>query len=200
MTAASMLIKPSVLSGSGAARREDSDRALVSRCQAGERDAFCLLLSRYRDRIVNLAFQLLSRREDAEDVAQEAFTQAFTSIKNFRGDSQFFTWLYRITVNLCLQRKRRQKPEDCLDDGVESASGTDVESQVVTKLLVERTLAKMSEPLRITLVLRDMQDLSYEEIASILSIPVGTVRSRLNEARRQFRDAWTLAEKETAHP
>lgn len=195
MVAAAMSIRTTSANEMTNGRRDESDTALIARCQAGEREAFSLLLHRYRDRVVNLAYQLMNKREDAEDVAQDAFTQAFTSIKSFRGESQFFTWIYRITVNLCLQRRRRQRPEESTDE-YELSTTQRVEDQVVTKMLVERTLSRMSEPLRVALVLRDMQDLSYEEVAGVLNIPIGTVRSRLNEARRQFREAWFLAERE----
>ena len=190
-----MQTRPTTATGVPAQRREETDAALIIRCQAGDREAFCLLLARYRDRVVNLAYQLVNKREDAEDIAQDAFTQAFTSIKSFRGDAQFYTWLYRITVNLCLQRRRRTRPTESVDD-YDMPSDQHLENQVETKMMVERTLGKMSEPLRVTLILRDMHDLSYEEVAKILEIPVGTVRSRLNEARRQFREAWFQVEKE----
>ncbi|MCS6862573.1 MAG: sigma-70 family RNA polymerase sigma factor [Abditibacteriales bacterium] len=186
MDAALALIQPTF------AVRDPADAVLIARCQAGEREAFGVLLNRYRDRVVNLAYQLLRQRDDAEDVAQEAFIQAFTAIQSFRGEAQWFTWLYRITVNLCRHRQRRAKdvapPRPV---GVsERSETTDVESQALTKLMVERTLDKLSEPLRVVLILREMHDLSYEDIAEVLNIPIGTVRSRLNEARRKFREAW----------
>jgi RNA polymerase sigma-70 factor (ECF subfamily) len=187
MDAALALIKPTF------AVRDTADAALIARCQAGEQEAFGVLLNRYRDRVVNLAYQLLRQRDDAEDVAQEAFIQAFTALDSFRGEAQWFTWLYRITVNLCLHRKRRSK-EGTADFRAASVSERaemiDVEDQALTKLMVERTLDKLSEPLRVVLVLREMHDLSYAEIAEVLNVPVGTVRSRLNEARRKFRETW----------
>lgn len=187
MDAALSLIKPTF------AVHDTADAVLIARCQAGEREAFGVLLNRYRDRVVNLAYQFLRQRDDAEDVAQEAFIQAFTALDSFRGEAQWFTWLYRITLNLCLHRKRRSK------DGVvdlraasvsERTETANVEDQALTKLMVERTLDKLSEPLRVVLILREMHDLSYEEVADVLDIPVGTVRSRLNEARRKFREVW----------
>lgn len=186
MDAALSLIKPTF------AVRHEADATLIARCQAGEREAFGVLLNRYRDRVVNLAYQLLRQRDDAEDVAQEAFIQAFTALDSFRGEAQWFTWLYRITVNLCLHRKRRAKETEPLQAASvsERPETTDVESQALTKLMVERTLDTLSEPLRVVLILREMHDLSYEEIAEVLDIPIGTVRSRLNEARRRFREAW----------
>lgn len=182
-----------------AALSRAAEMAVIARCQAGDREAFGILLDRYRDRVVNLAFQLLRQRDAAEDVAQEAFTQAFSSIRSFRGESQMFTWLYRITVNLCLQRQRRARPCEPLEEHneIERANAdAQIEDQVVTRMMVEQTLDRLSEPLRMVLILREMHDLSYEEVAAVLRIPVGTVRSRLNEARRKFREAWFQAEME----
>lgn len=175
---------------------EISDVLLVARCRAGERAAFEVLITRHRDRVVSLAYQMLRDRDEAEDVAQDAFANAFAALGNFRGDAQFSTWLYRIAFNLCVHRKRRTRPtetyEEVFHDGeVSAASGTAPPGEkALAKLMVEETLAQLSPPLRAALILREMNDLSYEEIAQILHIPIGTVRSRLNEARRQFRLAW----------
>ncbi len=194
MDAALVLIKPTFAVRDTV---DTADAALIARCQAGEREAFGVLLNRYRDRVVNLAYQLLRQRDDAEDVSQEAFIQAFTALDSFRGEAQWFTWLYRITLNLCAHRKRRSK-DSALDVRAASVSerteSADVEGQVLTKLMVERALDKLSEPLHVVLILREMHDLSYEEIAEVLNVPVGTVRSRLNEARQKFREVFTLGD------
>jgi RNA polymerase sigma-70 factor (ECF subfamily) len=186
---------------SEAAAARAAELEIVARCQAGDREALGLLLDNYRDRLVNLAFQLLRQRDAAEDVAQEAFTKAFSAIGSFRGDALMYTWLYRITVNLCLQRQRRAKPVEPLEDehGQERAdSDAHIEDKVVTRMMVEQTLDRISEPLRVVLILREMHDLSYEEVAKVLHIPVGPVRSRLNEARRRFRELWLEAETDPA--
>jgi RNA polymerase sigma-70 factor (ECF subfamily) len=175
------------------ASRDESDCSVVARCQEGEREAFEILLRRYRDRTFNLALSLLDSRDDAEDATQEAFTQAFGSIGSFRGQSQFWTWLYRIALNICLHRKRRAKPCESLDDakGDENDTGaSDARDAVEAKMMVESTLRTLPETLRVVLILREMHDLSYEEIASVLGIPIGTVRSRLSAARAQFKKAW----------
>jgi len=175
----------------------DADAQLVARCQAGERAAFEILLARYRNRVVNLAHGFLGSRDDAEDAAQDVFAAAFASIHTFRGDAQLWTWLYRITVNQCLHRKRRAKPCENRDDaGGDENPGTtrDESAVVVARLGVESALDELSPPLRAVLVLREMHDLTYEEIAAALQIPIGTVRSRLNQARREFKIAWTRSE------
>jgi RNA polymerase sigma-70 factor (ECF subfamily) len=171
----------------------EADAIILERCRAGEREAFGILLHRYRDRILNLAYQLLGQRDDAEDVAQEAFTQAFRNIASYRGEAQFYTWLYRITVNLCLGRKRRTRKNETFDEEQDAAHRSGP-AQVETRLAVEQALRELSEPLRVALVLREMQGLSYEEIAEILYVPIGTVRSRLSEARRKFREVWEREE------
>ena len=175
---------------------ELSDALLVARARAGERAAFEILMTRHRDRVLNLAYQMLHDRDEAEDAAQDAFANAFAALDKFRGDAQFSTWLYRITFNLCAHRRRRQRPCEPYDETLHDGAGLDDNyvaspgEKAISKLMVEETLAQLSPTLRATLVLREMHDLSYEEISQILHIPIGTVRSRLNQARRQFREAW----------
>lgn len=180
---------------------ELSDAVLIIHCRMGERAAFEILMTRHRDRILNLAYQMLHDRDEAEDVAQDAFANAFAALDKFRGDAQFSTWLYRIAFNLCVHRRRRNRPcetyEEKFHDGATLGEHyvAPPGEKALAKLMVEETLAQISPPLRAALVLREMHDLSYEEIAQILHIPIGTVRSRLNEARRQFREAWGELEK-----
>lgn len=173
-----------------AAPPRDAETQLLQEARAGSRVAQGVLLERYRERVTNLAYSLLHSRDDAEDAAQEAFAQAFSSLQSFRGEASFWTWLYRITLNLCLHRKRRSK-ENCesFDDHELPAHG-DAEAEAIARLTVSRTLDALPETLRVALILREMQGLSYEEIARVLAIPEGTVRSRLHEARRRFRELW----------
>jgi RNA polymerase sigma-70 factor (ECF subfamily) len=174
-----------------------SDAALVASCRAGERAAFEVLLNRHRDRVLNLAFQLLHDRDEAEDVAQDSFANAFAALDGFRGDAQFSTWLYRIAFNLCVHRKRRARPTESFEERFHDCGdrASLPGERAVARLMVQETLAQLSPPLRAALVLREIHELSYEEISQILQIPIGTVRSRLNEARRQFREAWGELEK-----
>lgn len=170
------------------ARPIQPDAMLLERCRAGEREAFDILLHRYRDRVLNLAFQLLRDQAQAEDVAQEVFIRAFSKIHQFRGEGALFTWLYQITLNECRAKTRRPKNFVPLDE-VE-ASAPEVESGALHRLAVDATLEKLSPPLRIALILREMHGLSYEETAAVLELPIGTVRSRLHEARKQFQQHW----------
>jgi RNA polymerase sigma-70 factor, ECF subfamily len=173
------------------------ERELVRLCQQGDESAFRELLLRHRSRAVYLAAQILRDRTEAEDVAQEAFLQVFRSIRKFRGDASFSSWLYRIVVNLCLDRSRRVSARTTVPLDEDQDEGPVVERWEM-RLQVEALLARLSDELRITLLLREVGGLSYEEIARELRIPVGTVRSRLSAAREQFRRLWERMEAESA--
>jgi RNA polymerase sigma-70 factor (ECF subfamily) len=171
----------------------DTDGVLLARCRAGERAAFDLLLYRYRERVLNLAFQLLRDTHQAEDVAQDVFVRAFSRIHEFRGESALFTWLYQITLNECRNKTRRAKATLNYDDCEgENGDESTPENKVIEKIALERALDQLSEPLRDTLILRELHGLSYEEIARVLKIPIGTARSRLHEARQKFQKIWEM--------
>lgn len=193
-----LLLLPRSLAPNRACAR-DADSLLVARAQAGEGAAFGLLLEGHRERVLNLAFSLLGSRADAEDAAQEAFVRAYESLGHFRGESQFGTWLYRIAVNVCLARLRRCKylqAEDAWGEEVEAKpDAQNLAQSVEARAQVQAALGSLSPILRAVLILREMQGLSYQEIALILGVPIGTVRSRLSEARRLFRTAWEQIER-----
>ena len=150
--------------------------------------------------MVRLAAHVLRHEADAEDVAQEAFVQAFRHLGALRGDGAAFApWLRRIVVRRCLEHLRRparlrEVPADETRDWTESGSA----ARTDTRLLVEALLDKLTPPLRAALVLRECEGMDYEEIADVLRVPVGTVRSRLHAARAQFRLLWLAAEGEDA--
>jgi RNA polymerase sigma-70 factor (ECF subfamily) len=170
--------------GAGAEERE-----LIRRCQSGEEAAFRELLRRYRGRAVFLAGHFLGDWNEAEDVVQEAFLRVFRSIRSFRGDAGFYSWLYRIVVNLCRDRGRRAGARATVPLD-ETRDADDSGDWGATRLHVEALLSRLSDELRVTLLLREMVGLSYAEIAEELEVPVGTVRSRLSAAREQFRRLW----------
>lgn len=184
---------------SRAATEAAEERDWIRRCREGDESAFRALLSRYRGRALYLATRMLGDRAEAEDVVQEAFLRVFRSIRAFRGDARFHSWLYRIVVNLCLDRARRAPACPALsleaagDLPATPAGGQEFRAWE-TRLRVEALLDRLSPELRATLLLREMGGLSYEEIARELSIPVGTVRSRLSAARDQFRRLWIAEE------
>jgi RNA polymerase sigma-70 factor (ECF subfamily) len=186
--------------------REDPDFELIRRCQgdAGTtRDvAFRELFENYRDRVFNLASRLLGNPADAEDVSQEAFVTVFRKIREFRFSSRFYTWLYRVVFNLCVDHRRKsataQMPTTSGEVGAlllaRVADPAPGPSEVLgegeeRRQQVERALRRLSEPLRAAIVLRYIEDMPYEEIAVVLGISLGTVKSRLNRAHQQLEQA-----------
>lgn len=174
----------------------------IGRARDGEVAAFDWLMARYRDKALRLAAHVLRRPAEAEDVVQEAFLRAFSQIRTFRSDCSFYTWFYRIVVRLCLNRMRtpewRYRSDLSLDLSENSAAHTS-QGPSETRALVETLLDQLSPVLRATLVLREVTGLEYEEIAQTLGIPIGTVRSRLNAARCQFRLLWLAVQEETCN-
>lgn len=171
----------------------------VLRARSGDEEAFNWLLDRYRDRVARLAAHILRNEADAEDAAQTAFVRAFRNIRRYRGDCRFYTWLYRITMNECLNQlkssaRRKARQEEHLADSRMWQGGCEESS--LGRMLIEKILDELSPPLRAALVLREMEGLDYTEIAEALDIPVGTVRSRLNSARLRFRELWQEARQE----
>ena len=174
----------------------------LERARAGEEAAFRWLLDRYRARAVRLAAHVLRRPDEAEDAAQEAFIRAFRSLHRFRGNGRFYTWLYQIVLRVCLDQRRlawwgAEQPGVAIPAACDGAG--DPARGVETRVLVEALLDRLSPPMRAALVLRELEGLEYEEIARVLGIPVGTVRSRLSAARAQFRDLWQTATGEDEH-
>lgn len=176
---------------------EASDLELVRRVQRGERAAFDLLVLRYQHKVIKLVARLLRDPAEAEDVAQEAFVKAYRAIGSFRGDSAFYTWLYRIAVNTArnAMASRQRRPLDYEADLSESEQsavesrmkhGDTPEAAALSDEIhqtVNRAVADLPEDLRTAIILREVEGLSYEEIAQAMECPVGTVRSRIFRAR-----------------
>jgi RNA polymerase sigma-70 factor (ECF subfamily) len=168
----------------------------ITRARAGDEAGFRWLLEQYRERAIRLATHVLMSQQEAEDVAQEAFVKAFRSLRSFRGESRFYTWLYHIVVRICLDRRklarwRLEAPAESFDLAIEQTPAAD------DRMVVEMLMDRLTPPIRAALVLRELEGLEYEEIALVLEIPVGTVRSRLNTARKRFRAMWEAARRET---
>ncbi len=158
----------------------------LERVRRGDEGAIAPIVARHRTRLIRVAANLLRDAHEAEDVAQEAFIRAFRELRSLREDRAFAGYLYRICVRLCMDRLRARKAEPAEFDKVVEDSGDSVDNQVVVRKLLD-----MLQPdLRTTLVLREMEQLSYEEIAALTRVPVGTVRSRLHSAREKFRALW----------
>lgn len=176
------------------------DRELVQRAREGDRYAFNLLVWRWERPIYNLALRYLGSEEDATEVCQEVFVRAYSHLKEFRGDAQFSTWLYRIAINCChnIARRRKKSREVSLEKTYASSSylessGHDHEAeadyyraQVMTR--VAEALQRLPEEQRIVVELRILQDRPVEEVSQILGIPEGTVKSRLFYALKKLRD------------
>lgn len=172
------------------------DQALVERVQQGDKKAFNLLVSRYQNKVAGLLTRYVSRN-DIPDVVQESFIKAYRSIESFRGDSAFYTWLYRIAVNTAKNyltaQGRRPPSEDILAEDAESYDvGTHLrdvdtpENEMLSgelEKIVFDTINAMPEDLKTAITLRELEGLSYEDIAQIMDCPVGTVRSRIFRAR-----------------
>ena len=174
----------------------DDEARWVARAKSGDEAAFRWLLSRYRERAVRVASRVLLSPADGEDAAQEAFITAFRKVHQFGGGARFYTWFYRILINICLEQKRspRWQSEAEFDNPHVSAPP----DATVTRMTIEKLLAELPSESRATIVLREMEGLDYEEIAQVLQIPTGTVRSRLNKARERFRQLWSEMESEAA--
>ncbi len=174
-----------------------SEKELIRRAQAGEADAFSALVAEHQQFAFNLALRVVGDPNEAEDVAQEAFVRAWLALANFRGQAQFRTWLYRIVTNLCCNRLPRLR-RDLLAMGEEAAGhipderdldpASSVEAEE-RRAFLHQQIEALPESYRLVVSLRYQQELSYEEIASILSLPVGTVKTGLFRARARLRDA-----------
>jgi len=176
------------------------DRRLIAECLQGHRAAFGELVRRYQDRLYNSVYRVVSNSEDAADVVQDAFLNAYQSLNSFKGDAEFFTWLYRIAFNTAISLKRKQRAvlrlewENGSTSGLEPADesaftdpGSSMErSEDEAKL--QAALNRLSPEHRAVLVLKDIDGQKYEEIADILDVPVGTIRSRLHRARLELRE------------
>jgi RNA polymerase sigma-70 factor (ECF subfamily) len=176
---------------------KSDDSKLVKRVQKGDKGAFDLLVLKYQHKIVNLVMRYVRDPELALDITQEAFIKAYRALPRFRGDSAFYTWMYRIAVNtaknhLAAQRRRPMDVDLDLQDPEQydlhaKLRETDTPEGVTLgrelKETVERAIAALPEDLRTAIILRELEGMSYEEIAQTMECPVGTVRSRIFRAR-----------------
>jgi len=192
------LFAPSVQPQKGTVNPDD--HRLIAECLQGRTAAFGELVRRYQDRLFNTVHRLVDNAEDAQDVVQDAFLNAYQSLGSFKGDSQFFTWLYRIAVNTAISMKRKQRVVYSLRGarGEEGSSEPLDPSEfsrpehAVEKAELERrvqgALNRLSPEHRAVLVLKDIDGQKYEAMAEILGVPIGTIRSRLHRARIELRE------------
>jgi RNA polymerase sigma-70 factor, ECF subfamily len=172
--------------------RDESDDALAMRAAGGDRGALELLLDRHADRVHAVCRRVLADREDALDATQEALIAIARGITRFDGRAAFTTWLYRVATNAALdegrRKARRPRPVDALPEGGPAGDGAAPErtAAVDARLDVDAALAELPEDYRVAVVLRDLCDLDYAEIATMLDLPPGTVRSRISRGRAQL--------------
>ena len=175
----------------------NDDAQLIQEALSGDSSAFGRLVSRYQDRLYHAITHLVGSAEDARDVVQDAFVQAFVKLETFRGASAFYTWLYRIAFNLAVSRRRRHRPTVSVETAREQTGREPQDAHMGPEANIEQqervaqvraALSRLSDEHRMVLVLREMEGCRYEAIAEILEVPVGTVRSRLFRARMQLRD------------
>jgi RNA polymerase sigma-70 factor, ECF subfamily len=183
--------------------RGDADTNLVRAAQAGASEAFGELVRRYQHRIYTVVSGMVADHEDAVDLVQETFIKAYTGLGRFRQEAGFYTWLYQIAINLCIdygrRRKRRQEPlplDECLrrDQAAEpedTSPTRDPERAAINHHLraaIQAALQQLSEPFRTAVVLHDIEGLAQEEVAKIMRCPLGTAKSRIQRGRYQLRD------------
>jgi len=180
------------------------ERMLLRRLRERDERAFRELVEEHRDKVFNLTYRMLGNRAEAEDVAQEVFISVFKTIETFREESKFSTWLYRVTVNHCKNRikylaRRHDRDQDELDEAAEQDAAAAVTAPrpalrpdralegAQTERMLQEAIGELDEEHRVLVVLRDVEDLSIEEICEITGLPDGTIKSRLHRARMALR-------------
>jgi RNA polymerase sigma-70 factor (ECF subfamily) len=190
----------------------DDDRQAIADCLAGRAAAFDHLVRRYQDRLYNAVLRIADNPDDALDVVQDSFLNAYQSLGSFKGDAEFYTWLYRIAFNSAVSQRRKKRPvvsldagrngsaiADPLDDseGIKPGAALERSEQLTT---LYAALSRLSVEHRAVLVMKDIDGLKYEQIADVMGVPIGTVRSRLHRARLELRDLLVSAEGEENMP
>jgi RNA polymerase sigma-70 factor, ECF subfamily len=185
------------------------DRRLIAECLHGRTSAFGELVRRYQDRLFNTVYRLVGHADDAQDIVQETFLHAYQALGSFKGDSQFFTWLYRIAFNTAVSQRRKRRVALRISAGAEDGAGEPVDTseygrpghsleRAEQETRVHEALQRLSPEHRAVLVLKDMEGQKYEAMADILGVPIGTVRSRLHRARLELRQL--LQQEEAGRP
>ncbi len=168
---------------------------IIARARRGDADAFEQLVVAYRDQVFRLALRMCGSEADADEVAQEAFLSAWKALPNFRGESQFSTWLYQLTTHAAIDLMRREKRQIAAADDITEVSAADPApspqqqaEQSEQREIVRDAILQLAPEQREVVVLRFMEELSYEEIGAVLKLPSGTVKSRLNRAKAQLKE------------
>lgn len=183
------------ISGALTSPVEQEDIQWVTASKNGDQDAFSLLVQRYQRRVFNLVFRMLQNYEEASEVTQEAFLAAWQGLPAFRGEARFSTWLYRIAYNCALKQLETRKRENALQTALQaeqSIEGEDPNNALLDMLdnqeMVQEQLSQLPPKYRIVLILRHLQDMTYEEMAEVLTMPVGTIKTHLFRARNLLKE------------
>src|SRR5713101_6555768 len=181
---------------------EQDDLQLVTASKNGDQDAFAQLVQRYQRRVFNLVYRMLQQYEEATEITQETFLAAWQGLPAFRGDARFATWLYRIAYNCSLkqleQRKRDKALQVALEAEQDDAKLVDTEMDVRDRqALVREHLSHLPAKYRIVLILRHLQDMTYEEMAEILTMPIGTIKTHLFRARNLLKERLQALDRES---
>ena len=170
-----------------------NENLLIEQFKAGDQSTFERIIQIHQDRIYNLCRYLLGNHQDAEDAAQDVFIKAYRKLKDFRPESSLYTWLYRIGVNTCLDHKRKSRPEplkdESLAEGLLSAEPSPERSYQSKEIgrAIQAALTQLPKNSRAVIVLKEIDGLSYEEMAEVLQTSIGTVKSRISRAREELR-------------
>jgi RNA polymerase sigma-70 factor (ECF subfamily) len=174
---------------------EQDDALLVIACKNGDQEAFSLLVQRYQRRIFNLVFRMLQNYDEACEITQETFLAAWQGLPAFRGEARFTTWLYRIAYNCSLKQLEARKRDQVLQAALLSEQALEDEDHRSTHLaqldrqeMVQEQLSQLPPKYRVVLILRHLQDMTYEEMAEVLTMPIGTIKTHLFRARNLFKE------------
>lgn len=178
---------------------DSNDEKLIESCLNGEIEAFSQLVEKYQDRLCRSLYRMTGSTHDSSEIAQEAFVMAYQKLDTFKGNSKFYSWLYRIAFNTFVSQKRKKTRIKGSLDSIREASGEEPVDehpdaspehrmhQTENQKLVQEALNSLPEEFREVLVMKEMDGLKYDEIAEIVGCPVGTVRSRIHRARTELR-------------
>ncbi|MDP1421777.1 RNA polymerase sigma factor SigW [Peribacillus simplex] len=173
----------------------------INQVLKGDHNAFGEIVEIYKDKVFQICFRMLGNRQEAEDLAQEAFVRAYVNIRSFNIQMKFSTWLYRIATNLCIDRLRKKKPDYYLDAEVAGTEGLNMYSQIASDMAkpeeeveslelqetIQAEIMKLPDKYRSVIVLKYIEELSLKEISEILDLPVGTVKTRIHRGREALR-------------
>lgn len=175
---------------------QKSDDSLIVLFQNGEREVFRFLVERYQEKVRNIVFSIFNDADLVDDISQEVFIKVFQALQNFRFESSFYTWVYRITVNKCRDELRKKKVKRFFSfQSFEKTTNLKIENMATTSFddenmmgVIQETMKKLPEKFRLPIILKDIDGLSYDEIAEVLDCEVGTVKSRLSRGRSMLKE------------